>query len=471
MTLLALVGALSLGVGAAPPGAARSTPEAVADFIAAEAERARLPGVAFAISDRSGVVLAGGRGAQPSACPSLSPDTPFEIGSLTKSFTAVLVLRAQAAGQLDLDAPVSRVLPDFPPTSAVGAATIRQLLHHRSGLAASAGFGAPDRERRVVELRALRASSAPGERFEYSNANYEVLGLVLERVTGLAYPDLVQRDLLGPLDMAHSTAAPSATPDAGLACGHQDWFGFKQVLRGGFAPAIPSAGALRASPRDMGAYLAFHLSATDGGVLTPEQLEALHRPPPGTTYAMGWSARTLGAQPVLLHNGSTPAFTATMVLATEPGLGVVVMTNTNAFPLPFVELSTRRIAADAMRLLLGEQVAAPSPWATWGELATKVGLLAGLLASLAVLVLRQLPRWRRVERAPALVLRGAALDVAMLGGLLLGVPAVFGIPLGALLEFVPDVGWLVVGAASVTALRLGARLALGRARSAGPQRS
>ena len=189
----------------------------------------------------------------------------------------------------------------------------------------------------------------------------------------------------------------------------------------------------------MGAYLAFHLSATDGGVLTPEQLEALHRPPPGTTYAMGWSARTLG-QPVLLHQRLHPAFTATMVLATEPGLSGGDDQH-QRLPAAVRRAVPRRIAADAMRLLLGEQVAAPSPWATWGELAIKVACSRACSPCWPCSSSDGCPAGSR-RRAPALVLRGAALDVAMLGGLLLGVPAVFGIPLGACSSSSPtSAGW------------------------------
>src|SRR4029079_3505472 len=102
----------------------------------------------------------------------------------------------------------------------------------------------------------------------------------------------------------------------------------------------------------------------------------LHRPPGDfSSYAMGWSVRKVGEHQVLLHNGSTPHFTATMLIAPQVGVCVVVLTNTNAFNLPFVEISTRRLAVGALRTLLGEPTSVVELKDQWGELLTKVLVL------------------------------------------------------------------------------------------------
>lgn len=210
-------------------------------FVEREAQRARLPGVAFAVSDRSGVLIARGHGmADPAGTP-IDADTPFQIGSLTKSFTALAIVQLAAAGKLELDAPVENYLPGFRAAGTGPAApiTVRHLLNQTSGIPVSAGFGSGSRDDRVAQLHALASdhrAAAPGTAFEYSNANYELLGLIVEQVSGVSYAEQVQGAIFAPLGMSHSDVDPAAAVKRGLAHGHQNWLGVNVSTRAVISP-------------------------------------------------------------------------------------------------------------------------------------------------------------------------------------------------------------------------------------------
>lgn len=433
---------------------------AVEDFVQHEAGQARIPGFSLAVSGRNRVVFAKGYGA--SGGVAIHVDTPFQIGSLTKSFTALAAIQLAEAGRLDLDATVETYLDGFNSAARI---TVRHLLNQTSGLAGFAGFGSGSREDRIAELQSLAstATGTVGKTFEYSNANYEILGLIVEKMSGSNYVSYVQDSIFTPLGMSHSDVDPTTAMQRGLAHGHQDWFGINVVTRAFFSPAIPSAGGISSSAADMGRYLALHLNRGElGGVrIAASRFDELHRPPGEfSSYAMGWSLRKVGEHKVLLHNGSTPHFMATMLVAPDEGVGVVVLANKNSFNLPFVELPTRRMAAGAFRTLVEEIPATARSQDRCEELITKLVLLIGLLVSMLVLVQRTIPAWRKSPQAGKKVAVGALSDLVFAGVLLWGVPRMFGIPVCGLLEFVPDVAVILLLGAGLSLIRVVARVGL-----------
>lgn len=164
----------------------------IEDFITSEMTASLAPGLAYALvadghitsADAHGVVEAGGT-------TRVTPDTPFVIGSISKSFTALAVMQLIEAGEVDLDAEVSQYLDSFSGRQA-GAITIRQLLSHTSGFSTGQGNAppadTPDRSDalafHVAELANVEPTFEPDERWEYSNTNYQILGRLIEVVTG-----------------------------------------------------------------------------------------------------------------------------------------------------------------------------------------------------------------------------------------------------------------------------------------------
>ena len=278
--LLAAVPALWLGV--APRGAVAREPDGAAayarldEYVAAQLERARIPGAALVVveGDRVAHLAAFGRSG-PSGEP-VTPQTPFCVGSLSKSFTAVAVLQLMDRGLLDLDASVQRYLPWFEVAEGGAAArvTLRHLLTHTSGLSTRSGRRSGAEEQPLAHavrgLARFELVASPGERFEYSNANYQVLGAVIEAITGTGYADYVEHRSFDPLGLRHAhTRGASAVADH-LATGHRYWFGLPVAEERVPNPiaALPSGG-LMLGAEDLGRYL---LAWVGGGAIGPSRV-------------------------------------------------------------------------------------------------------------------------------------------------------------------------------------------------------
>ncbi|MBK8294329.1 MAG: beta-lactamase family protein [Solirubrobacterales bacterium] len=201
---LALV-ALSLLPGASPAFGSipKSTIDRIDSYVDNELQSNGVPGASLAIVDRDRTVHVRafgetGRGDQP-----VEARTPFITCSVSKSFTALAVMQLVEGGKVDLDAPVGRYLGGFElaPASRSDQVTVRTLLNQTSGLATTAG-GA---EMRYLDQKSIRDTAMtlngeelqgpPGTEFRYSNANYVLLGAVIEEVSGESYQDYVRRNI------------------------------------------------------------------------------------------------------------------------------------------------------------------------------------------------------------------------------------------------------------------------------------
>jgi CubicO group peptidase (beta-lactamase class C family) len=189
-----------------------------------------------------------------------TPDTPFVIGSATKSFTALAVLQLAEAGRVRLDEPAVDYLPDFATSDPTvsNRITVRQLLSHTSGLPTAAGtdpLARPETtlHRQVLALRATTA--APAGAFAYSNANYEVLGDLIEHVTGTSYARYLQTHVLAPLDMTHTYTDLDSARAHGLQQGHRIWFGVGIDAGYWYRADFLPAGFLVSTAGDLGHYL------------------------------------------------------------------------------------------------------------------------------------------------------------------------------------------------------------------------
>jgi CubicO group peptidase (beta-lactamase class C family) len=139
-----------------------------------------------------------------------APDVEFRLGSLTKQFTATLILLLQQDGKLSINDPVSRYLPDAP--KAWEKITIAELLGHTAGIPnftslegfKTWGMSPHSVEEKLAFFRDKPLEFEPGSNFDYSNSNYEVLGAIIEKVSGRKYAELLRERILDPLKMTHS---------------------------------------------------------------------------------------------------------------------------------------------------------------------------------------------------------------------------------------------------------------------------
>jgi CubicO group peptidase (beta-lactamase class C family) len=227
-------------------------------FIASQMRLSRIPNVTVGIIRRDKIVYLRGFGT--TAGQPISPQTPFLVGSLSKSFTALAVMQLVEAGRLNLDTPVYQYLSWFRlrNVEASRTITVRHLLNQTSGLPTSAGFFAPDAD----SLSQTELAHPVGQVYEYCNLNYKILGLIVEAVTGQTYAAYVQEHILDPLEMRSTYLTYDAAVTHGLTEGHQYFFGLPVLVS---TPPYQSAAAghIASSAEDMCHYLIAHLQ---GGI-------------------------------------------------------------------------------------------------------------------------------------------------------------------------------------------------------------
>lgn len=382
---LALRFALALCVGmSAMPASARSgalPPALLAQidgWVESERRASGIPGIALAVVAAEGPAHLRGFGDDGRGRP-ITADTPFPVGSLTKSFTALLVRQAADAGQLDVDAPVRRYLPWFRVADAEASAriTVRHLLNQSSGFSRADGL-APLRgasgagvEETARALGAVRLKHAPGERYEYSNLNYVVLGAVLESVTGMRWQELVGSRLLRPLGLSHTHADLDAARRDGMTAVHRMWFGVPIAQPLYLPPGLAPTGGLVASAADMASYLRMLLAGgagASGRLVSADGVAQVLAPasPPGHSrllsadfdfrYGEGWFVGSFGAAAdARWHLGNLPSFAAWMILLPDTRQAVAVLINANS-ELPFNEVNAvmSRLPIGIVNLLRGE---------------------------------------------------------------------------------------------------------------------
>jgi serine beta-lactamase-like protein LACTB len=194
-------------------------------FIARQVERHRLPALSIALVDGDRVVWSKGYGhADPKRKVAATAETVYRVGSVSKLFTDLAVMRLVEKGELDLDAPVTKYLPDFRPRNRFGPAiTLRQLMAHRSGLVREPPVGnyfdaeESSLAKTVASLNDTTLVYKPGEKTKYSNAGIAVVGYVLEKTQKEAFAKYLARTLLEPMGMKSSRFEPAPAVTERLA--------------------------------------------------------------------------------------------------------------------------------------------------------------------------------------------------------------------------------------------------------------
>jgi CubicO group peptidase (beta-lactamase class C family) len=342
-------------------------------------ERSGMPGFAVVVVSGGDVVHARGFG-DAGEGRRVTPQTPFLLGSTSKSFTALAAMQLVDAGRLDLDAPARRYVREFRlgDQRAADRITVRQVLQQTTGMPATAGGpivrSAVDGTAReaLQELGDTTPATSPGAAFEYANGNYVLAGLIIERASGEPYAQYVRRHIFAPLGMRHSYVALDDAKRAGLATGHRYWFGLATAHGPTFRPGIQPAGYLMSSARDMGRYLEMYLNrgvaANGDRIVSRRGLETMLAPGrPGklgawsdhadARYAMGWYVGGPWSEPAQLHPGRAPDSSAMIVMFPRRDLAVVTLTNAaNDLALPGYPASVDRVERNAVDALIGDPI-------------------------------------------------------------------------------------------------------------------
>mgnify|MGYP000020603152 FL=1 len=297
--------------------------------------------------------------------PAPHADLQYRIGSITKTFTATLVLRLRDAGRLDLDDRLRDHLPDAP----YERITLRQLLGHAAGLQRepdSDGWWERSTGTDVATLLAGlgpdKMAFPPHRTYHYSNLAYGLLGAALQRITGTPWAELVATDLLGPLGMTRTTYHATAPYAAGYVV--HPWHGTLREEPRTDTRAMAPAGQLWSTVTDLSRWAAF-LADPDPAVLDPDTMAEMclpvaindpHRWTGG--HGLGPELYRVGERVFAGHGGSMPGYVALLAVHRATGTGVVTFANSYGFARGTIrELGLRVLAG-----VLDREPVAPQPW-------------------------------------------------------------------------------------------------------------
>lgn len=451
------------------PAFAQATPtnfDEVDTYISARMKELGIPGAALVIVRGDQIVHLKAFGVADASGRLVTPQTPFFTGSTGKSFTALAIMQLVEADKIKLDAPVQTYLPWFrvADVDASKMITVRQLLNQTSGLPKSIGqtqltntdLSDSAIENNVRALAKIDLIAPPGLRYEYSNANYVTLGMIVQTASGQSYETYIREHVFKPLDMQNSFTSKIEAQHNGLVRGYQKWFGIPIA-----SPNLPfsrgslPAGQLIMSAEDFGHYLTAQLndgSYQDVSVLSPAGISAMHHPAvpmPGSNdyYGMAWEVQHFQDVEVIRHNGQVPGYTADMFLIPEKHIAVAMVVNTYS---PMLGVRVARVPSSVLRMLLNQEVI-PGYEFLYMRIIYALVMLVPLLHLIVVLAaLRCLRFWGRSTQFPTQmqITRYFSLlliwNAAIVYGLLVALPMAFEANISTVILFQPDVGWVAL---------------------------
>ncbi|WP_370337954.1 serine hydrolase domain-containing protein [Parvularcula marina] len=431
---------------------ARQASGPIEEFIAAELPVSGAPGVTYAVTD-DGALASGAHGEiLQGSGRKMTTDTPFVIGSISKSFTAMAVMMLVEDGRVDLDTAISTYLPGFAsqPGSDV---TIRQLLSHTSGYSTYQGNdrhkdengGASELSKQVELIAGWPLAHEPGTRWQYSNANYLILGALIEEISGEDYASFVNAEILAPIGMAHSFVADGQLHEE-MAVGHTPWFGMKRAVKDNRPQKVTApAGGIVATAPDLALYLAVMLNGQDD-IISAESKTSMLSPASDASpfYGFGWYLDT--ERQIAYHAGISPGVETLAALYPAERKGSVALVNSGS-GFGFASTLHLREGITAIGLGLDPGTAA----AEWGP--KSLYLIFALLPVFFVLSLL----WAATHRDGLRAKSGAAGAFSLWFPLLMTIgvavmavymiPQFFGVPLRTLQIYQPDFVLMLIATA------------------------
>jgi CubicO group peptidase (beta-lactamase class C family) len=321
-----------------------------------------VPGAAWGIVVDGELAHAGATGFRDvSSKAPVDADTVFRIASMTKSFTAMCILKLRDQGKLSLDDPAEKYVPELKaltyPTTDSPRITIRHLLSHAEGFPEDNPWGdrqLADTDEQLSQMikGGIPFSNAPGLAYEYSNYGFAILGRIVSNVSGMKYTDFVTANVLRPLGMTSTTLEPATVPANRLAHGYRwednAWKDEPLLSNGSFG----SMGGMLTSVRDLSRYVGVFLSAwppRDGPEIGPikrsslREMQQVWRPAPASAardratgavqlnsggYGFGLRiSQSCSYRHIVAHGGGLPGFGSVMTWLPEYGVGIIAFGN------------------------------------------------------------------------------------------------------------------------------------------------
>ncbi len=415
---------------------ARTNASRIDEYISRAMEAGRIPGLALAILEGHEVTCLKGYGVADRSGRAVTPQTPFFLGSVGKTLTALGIRQLVNEGRIAYDTTVRECIPWFTLADADAAAriTVRHLIEHKSGLSRAAGsenytfqskYNVEQLVRKLAQVELVRP---PGAAREYSNLNFVILGHIIETVSGLTYEQYIQKNIFDRLEMKTSFLSRQPAEKAGLAAGHKIVFGITVPLELPWPTAQVPAGFQISSAEDMARYVSLFLNNGyfKGESVIPNNELPERKPPLGAFaenergYLAYWQIFRKPDRIGTGHAGGDGLYSTVIRIFPLSMLGIVVLANCSD------TVSAESIGEGIAAILEGKQPAAPdrSLPAHW-----LLALVACAIVALLVF------RAGRARRFPGLVSEKGArpllawalfwlLDGALPLFILLGIPRV-----------------------------------------------
>jgi CubicO group peptidase (beta-lactamase class C family) len=278
-----------------------------------------------------------------------TPETPSNIGSVTKQFTAMSIMMLAERGKLRYDDPVSKYIPEFSRSAHLSQITLRQLLNHTSGIPDYDDLGIDDSglDQQGLIAALLRKEDRlvkPGLKYRYSNPGYAMLAVVVERVSGKRFGEFLEQEIFAPVGMSNTLVYDSPTKEsARTAIGYGQ---FGQVDDGG-PTAIPGDGGVYSTVDDLFKWdqalyteMLVHQS-TLAEAFTPGKVQE-----GASTYGFGWNIEQDGGGKYLWHQGSAAGFRAFIGRRLADRVTVIMLTNKGNSKRQDINAAIQNILAD-----------------------------------------------------------------------------------------------------------------------------
>ena len=403
--------------------------ESIDEYLRSCTENAHIPALTAAIANSDEILFSKAYG----DCKSC--DTPFVLGSVSKSFTAVCIMRLAEQGLVNLNDKISVYLKDASDGDRI---TVSQLLNHTSGLGEHQTLA----NYHIVNEQGVHC---------YANVNYSLLGKIIEQVTGLSFDEYITAEIIEPLGLTNTAASYEKSIGNGLIDGHTDYWGFSVKS----SPEYPvsdnawitvPAGYMSSSANDLARYLQMYLRGGEG-IVSQQSIDTMFYEDTVFVdgdipywYGYGWATvKEPLPEPVLRHSGLVETGTSCVFIIPGKQLAVAVTANVNDYFVTNEMMDS--LGWGVILMLLGEEPNIISPDA-YILSHVKIDLIMLAVFAAALIPLFFIPGYKKRIRQKhyiSAVISALIINIALPVFILLIVPVLFRTPLWVAKAFVPDV--------------------------------
>lgn len=338
-----LLNPFMLFLPAANVSAERDIQVEIDNYVEAYLEEQRIPGAAIAIVHEHNLFYSKAWGITGESGEKVTTETPFTIGSISKSLTGLAIMRLIEEGAVNLEDPVQQYLPWFTlkDRQAASQITIKHLLTQTSGMSTYSGLSISDQESQDMgmiqenakSLSNVTLTAKPGEKHQYSNANFLILAAIIEEVTDQTYSEYMEQQVFSPLGMKHAAADKRSAYEKGYLAGYQSWFGIPRKSAVAYDNGGAPYGYITASAEDMVHFITL-LRQEESPFLSKKTMDLYTTPYVQTGehryYGLGIRITNPDStEEMIWHSGSTPDSHAEVFFIPETGWGGAILTNKN----------------------------------------------------------------------------------------------------------------------------------------------